>query len=163
MERLTYEQLEPRQLMHGGHAPASLPDVDGSGKVDNLDFSMVLANWGHATPYGDANGDGTVSNSDFASVIGAWGQTAHTDDAAKQAEHLALLQLFNVRTTTAAVQFGALLTGLPDALRYEPDGVTLATGASLNARGLYVGGTPLPEGSQYHVDKVRGVFVETAG
>lgn len=59
----------------------------------------------------------------------------------------------------ADFQFGKRLTRFPDEIRYEPDGITLATGASLNARGLYVGGLPLPRGKQYHMDKVRGVLL----
>ena len=56
-------------------------------------------------------------------------------------------------------QFGERLKYFPAEIRYEPDGVTLATGASLNARGLYVGGKPLPAGEQTYQAKVRGVFV----
>jgi hypothetical protein len=58
-------------------------------------------------------------------------------------------------------KFGERLTRFPDEIRYEPDGVTFATGASLNARGLYVGGVPLPNGTQYHLEKVRAVLVQT--
>lgn len=59
----------------------------------------------------------------------------------------------------ADFEFGKRLVNFPAEIRYEPDGVTLATGASLNARGLYVGGTPLPSGYQYHLPKVRGILV----
>jgi hypothetical protein len=55
--------------------------------------------------------------------------------------------------------FGERLINFPNEIRYEPDGVTFATGESLNARGLYVGVIPLPTGVQYHLPKVRGVLV----
>jgi len=63
----------------------------------------------------------------------------------------------------ADFEFGRRLTRFPSEIRYEPDGVTFATGASLNARGLIVGGVPLPAGRQYHLDKVRGVLVDASG
>ena len=61
----------------------------------------------------------------------------------------------------AEFEFGRRLTRFPNEIRYEPDGVTLATAASLNARGLYVDGVPLPVGEQYHLAKVRGVLVRS--
>lgn len=59
----------------------------------------------------------------------------------------------------SAFEFGKLLTRFPAEIRYEPDGVTLATGESLYARGLVVGGWALPEGEQVYLDKVRGVLL----
>jgi len=59
----------------------------------------------------------------------------------------------------ADFEFGKHLTRLPDNIRFEPDGITLATTASLANRGKIVGGDPLPVGRQYHLPKIRGVLV----
>ena len=61
----------------------------------------------------------------------------------------------------ADFQFGKLFTRFPNEIRFEPDGTTLTTTASLAARGLIVGGEPLPEGEQFHLPKVRGVLVNS--
>lgn len=167
MKKLSIEQLEARQLLHGGAVHGPIADVDGNGVVSNSDFSMVIANWGHTTPYGDANGDGTVSNADFSAVIGAWGTTPHNDDAAKQTEHLALLQLFNVRTTTAAVMRSGdwsdpntwLAGEVPaaDAVVWVPAWYTLTVDGEVEAKHVRVDGTlDFAAGSHLTVDTLVG-------
>lgn len=58
----------------------------------------------------------------------------------------------------ADFEFGRRLVNAPADLRYNPDG-SFTTTADLAERGLIVGGVPLPAGVQYHLEKVRGVFV----
>jgi hypothetical protein len=53
----------------GGSCPA---DFDGSGSVDGVDLSTLLAQWG-TNGSADLNGDGTVSGSDLTFILSAWG------------------------------------------------------------------------------------------
>ena len=54
-----------------------LGDLNGDGKVDDYDFSILMANWGEffTDPRADANGDGKVDDYDFSIVMGNWGKT----------------------------------------------------------------------------------------
>ena len=54
-----------------------LGDLNGDGKVDDYDFSILMANWGDffTDPRADANGDGKVDDYDFSIVMGNWGKT----------------------------------------------------------------------------------------
>ena len=52
-----------------GGCPA---DFDGSGNVDGVDLSTLLAQWG-TSGSADLNGDGTVSGSDLTFILSAWG------------------------------------------------------------------------------------------
>lgn len=57
-------------------------------------------------------------------------------------------------------KLGALLTRFPPEYRFKPNTTELETTASLATRGLIVGGEPLPNGTQSHLPKVRGILVE---
>lgn len=46
-------------------------DLSGDGKVNLIDFSIMLTGWGKAGP-GDINGDGTVNLADFSILLFAW-------------------------------------------------------------------------------------------
>ena len=52
-------------------------DLNGNGKVDDYDFSILMANWGEffTDARADANNDGKVDDYDFSIVMGSWGKT----------------------------------------------------------------------------------------
>ena len=54
-----------------------LGDLNGDGKVDDYDFSILMANWGEffTDARADANKDGKVDDYDFSIVMGNWGKT----------------------------------------------------------------------------------------
>ena len=54
-----------------------LGDLNGDGKVDDYDFSILMANWGEffTDARADANSDGKVDDYDFSIVMGNWGKT----------------------------------------------------------------------------------------
>ncbi len=54
-----------------------LGDLNGDGKVDDYDFSILMANWGEffTDTRADANGDGKIDDYDFSMVMGNWGKT----------------------------------------------------------------------------------------
>jgi len=58
----------------------------------------------------------------------------------------------------ADFEFGKSLVNAPAELRFNEDS-SFATTADLTARGLIAGGVSLPFGEQYHLPKVRGVFI----
>ena len=68
-------QMYPESAV-GSTTPTPIPgDINGDGKVDALDLSVVLSNWGKtgATPaQGDLNGDGTVDALDLSIVLTNW-------------------------------------------------------------------------------------------
>jgi hypothetical protein len=51
-------------------APSVPGDINGDGKVDASDLSVVLSGWGSAG--GDLNGDGTTNGADLAIVLANW-------------------------------------------------------------------------------------------
>lgn len=65
-------------LLAATHAPvalgqASCPgDIDGSGRVDAVDASLLLAGWGG--PNADLNGDGLTGAADLSILLAAWGE-----------------------------------------------------------------------------------------
>ena len=54
--------------------PGPLGDLDGDGRVDELDLAILLANWGDPRdPDVDLDGDGRVDGADLAILLGDWG------------------------------------------------------------------------------------------
>jgi hypothetical protein len=55
-----------------------LGDLNGDGKVDDYDFSILMANWGEffTDARADANNDGKVDDYDFSIVMGNWGKSS---------------------------------------------------------------------------------------
>lgn len=51
---------------------ATKSDLNGDGKVDLIDFSIMLANWGTSDAAADLNGDGTVGLADFSILLFNW-------------------------------------------------------------------------------------------
>ncbi|HTY40137.1 MAG TPA: hypothetical protein VMC43_03565 [Candidatus Paceibacterota bacterium] len=49
-----------------------LADLNGDGKVNLVDFSILLYHWGSAGPIGDINGDGKVDLADFSIMLFYW-------------------------------------------------------------------------------------------
>ncbi|HVM76711.1 MAG TPA: DUF4215 domain-containing protein [Candidatus Paceibacterota bacterium] len=49
-----------------------LADLNGDGKVNLADFSILLFYWGTSTPLADLNGDGKVNLSDFSILLFNW-------------------------------------------------------------------------------------------
>ncbi|HUO50801.1 MAG TPA: dockerin type I domain-containing protein [Candidatus Paceibacterota bacterium] len=47
-------------------------DMNGDGKVNLVDFSIMLSNWGTADPASDINHDGTVNLADFSILLFNW-------------------------------------------------------------------------------------------
>jgi hypothetical protein len=54
--------------LSGGSVPG---DLNGDGKVDGIDLTQLLANWG-GSGSGDLNGDGAVDGLDLAVLLAAW-------------------------------------------------------------------------------------------
>jgi hypothetical protein len=52
----------------GASTPA---DLNGDGRVDGLDLTQMLANWG-GSGAGDVNADGNVDGLDLAVLLAAW-------------------------------------------------------------------------------------------
>lgn len=49
-------------------------DVDGDGRIDGVELSLLLGHWGSAIPPTlDADGDGVAGGADLAMVVGRWG------------------------------------------------------------------------------------------
>jgi hypothetical protein len=53
-------------------AKASHSDVNGDGKVNLVDFSILLSFWNTADPVADINGDGVVNLGDFSIMLFNW-------------------------------------------------------------------------------------------
>jgi len=51
---------------------AAVPDLNGDGKVNLIDFSILLFHWGQAYPPADLNFDGTVDLPDFSILLFHW-------------------------------------------------------------------------------------------
>ena len=57
----------------GGATPSSgNSDINGDGKVNLIDFSIMLSQWGTAGTTADLNGDGTVNLADFSILLFNW-------------------------------------------------------------------------------------------
>ncbi len=60
--------------------PACPGDASGDGRVNFIDITAVMVDWGsiylpeHGTGSGDANGDGVVDFHDFCTILAFWGQ-----------------------------------------------------------------------------------------
>jgi hypothetical protein len=50
----------------------SRSDINGDNKVNLVDFSILLSNWGTATAASDLNSDGTVNLADFSIMLFNW-------------------------------------------------------------------------------------------
>jgi len=55
----------------GAH-PKSGADLNGDGRVNLVDFSILLTAWGTSNPLDDLNGDGTVNLADFSIMLFNW-------------------------------------------------------------------------------------------
>ena len=55
-----------------GSGCADDPDVNGDGRVDGADLSVVLADWGLSETPADINCDGVVDGSDLSMVLAGW-------------------------------------------------------------------------------------------
>lgn len=55
-----------------GTAKKYLADLNGDGKVNLADFSILLYYWGTSSPIADLNGDGTVNLADFSILLYYW-------------------------------------------------------------------------------------------
>jgi hypothetical protein len=64
----------------GGLPPAGYTlwggDLNGDGKVDTLDYIILIQNWGSSSPLADMNGDGIVDAHDYTIMESAWYHTA---------------------------------------------------------------------------------------
>jgi hypothetical protein len=47
-------------------------DLNGDGRVDGADLTVLLGAWGTNDPTGDLNGDATVDGADLTMLLGAW-------------------------------------------------------------------------------------------
>jgi len=55
-------------------APAGLrEDLNGDGRVDGADLSILLSEWGTPSPVADIDADGVVNGADLAMLLSAWG------------------------------------------------------------------------------------------
>lgn len=66
-------------ILHASHAAGA--DINGDGKVDITDLSILAAHYGQSgqTPAtGDINGDGSVGIGDLSILAAAWGQSSDT-------------------------------------------------------------------------------------
>lgn len=53
-------------------APTGTTDINGDGKVNLVDFSIMLSSWGTGDAGSDFNGDGTVNLADFSILLFNW-------------------------------------------------------------------------------------------
>jgi hypothetical protein len=53
-------------------SPRLIGDLNGDGKVNLIDFSILLAHWGQAWPRGDLNGNGIVDLPDLSILLFYW-------------------------------------------------------------------------------------------
>ena len=56
----------------GGTGKSYLADLNGDGKVNLADFSILLYYWGTSTPLADLNGDGKVDLQDLSILLYYW-------------------------------------------------------------------------------------------
>jgi hypothetical protein len=61
-----------------GRAAALIGDINGDGKVDITDLSIMLSDWGTNNAAADLNHDGTVNVFDLSLLLAHWGQTGPT-------------------------------------------------------------------------------------
>ena len=52
--------------------PPNPADVDGDGRVDGADLTIVLGHWGDSGSPCDLDGNGVVDGGDLTIVLGSW-------------------------------------------------------------------------------------------
>ena len=72
MARSEFSQSISFFLGSGGAGKSYLADLNGDGKVNLADFSILLYYWGTSTPLADLNGDGKVDLQDLSILLYYW-------------------------------------------------------------------------------------------
>ncbi len=67
-----YSTPAPLTVGTGGASCSATPDMNRDGKVNLIDFSIFLTNWGGTGPAGDFNCDGQVNLADFSIMLFNW-------------------------------------------------------------------------------------------
>ena len=49
-------------------------DLDNDGRVDGLDLTIILGEWGQQGGVADLNKDGVVDGGDLTQLLGRWGE-----------------------------------------------------------------------------------------
>ena len=70
--RSTISQAVPFYVGSGTPSKKLLADLNGDGRVNLADFSILLYYWGTSNPTADLNGDGVVDLSDLSILLYYW-------------------------------------------------------------------------------------------
>ena len=65
--------LRPRLEVVFAAAPGIREDLNGDGRVDGADLSILLSEWGTPSAVADIDADGFVNGADLAMLLSAWG------------------------------------------------------------------------------------------
>ncbi|MBI2826637.1 MAG: hypothetical protein HYX69_18345 [Planctomycetia bacterium] len=144
--RLTFEPLEPRELLSGQSAASGFAtaDLNRDGAVDALDRAILSENWGRGAGAGDINGDGLVDVSDLNLLAAQWNTSGSGAGLPSQVAGNVRFWLDSTDAASIDRRAAAMFTAANGRFLSTPDAADLRFGSQMTIA-FYVNQTTLGE------------------